>query len=252
MKRIRFSKITSERVLSKTLRFKNDEIVSEGGGKLSEGVVEVMEVESLEEFGQLVIRSGPKKAFCYGIPDLEPGELKKIVSLDQLYKESCAIARTNYFFKWYPGPSIMMFDIDAGDLDKIYSPEETVGIIRQAIPALETTDLLCIPSSSSSIYDENTGKLIRALHGLRFYTVVDDGREIERIGKILSERLWLMGYGRIKIGKRGSMLPRTLVDGSVYQPSRLDFVGGAFCEEPLKQVRGEPMLFKATAGGKAC
>ncbi len=94
--------------------------------------------------------------------------------------------------------------------------------------------------------------MIRGLHGLRFYTVVDDGREIERIGKILSERLWLMAYGQMKVAKTGVLLPRALIDGPVYQPSRLDFVGGAVCEEPLKQVRGEPILFKTTAGGKAC
>ena len=67
--------------------------------------------------------------------------------------------------------------------------------------------------------------------------MVADASDIERAGQVLFDRLWLAGHGYFKVSSAGTLLSRTLVDGSVYQPSRLDFVAGAVCKPPLVQER---------------
>jgi hypothetical protein len=44
-------------------------------------------------------------------------------------------------------------------------------------------------------------------------------------GALLTERLWLNGYGYIALSANGSMLERTPIDSAVFSPERLDFVG---------------------------
>jgi len=64
---------------------------------------------------------------------------------------------------------------------------------------------------------------------------------------VLAKRLWLAGHGWILISGSGAKLERTLFDTSVWQPERLDFVGGADCAPPLEQRRPKPSVFDATA-----
>lgn len=212
---------------------------------MTEGFVEVRQVTSLAEFAQELTNATPNHAFCYGIPPLQPGEIKKIVTTNQLPFVTNAIARNNEFFEWYHGPSIVMIDCDSPPDGCYYPRDELAEIFIKAIPELAYTEMLWVPSTGSCIYNTETGSELRGIRGQRFYFVIDDGREIGRIGETLFQALWLMGYGWIKIGKKGALLKRTLIDDSVYQPCRLDFVGGAYCEPPLEQRRGEPILIQA-------
>jgi len=83
--------------------------------------------------------------------------------------------------------------------------------------------------------------------GQRIYVLVQDAADIPRAGKALVARLWLAGHGNIEISASGAMLERTLVDASVWQPSRLDFAGGAACGAGLDQRRGAPVTIEGNA-----
>lgn len=65
---------------------------------------------------------------------------------------------------------------------------------------------------------------------------------------MLFERLWLAGFGRYEVSKSGSLLQRSLIDASVFQPERLDFCGGASCGKGLEQRLPDPVLFNPDAG----
>jgi hypothetical protein len=99
------------------------------------------------------------------------------------------------------------------------------------------------PSASSWIKNSQTGAWLNQLRGQRLYLMVADGRDIPRAGQVLVARLWLAGHGYMRVSAAGSLLSRTSVDATVWQPSRLDFAAGAQCEGPLFQERGEPRLF---------
>jgi len=76
--------------------------------------------------------------------------------------------------------------------------------------------------------------------GQRVYILVSDASDIPRAGEVLQQRLWLSDYGRIQVSASGQLLLRTIADGAMFEVNRLDFAGGAICEPPLAQVRGEP------------
>jgi P4 family phage/plasmid primase-like protien len=107
--------------------------------------------------------------------------------------------------------------------------------------------MLWVPSASSYIFNAETEEQITGLKGQRLYCVVDDASMIPIIGETIFKRLWLAGHGRIVVGKAGQLLVRTLIDKTVYQPCRLDFAGGANCEEPLVQRRGDPQKISGEA-----
>ncbi|MDF6884130.1 hypothetical protein NLR28_26675, partial [Escherichia coli] len=52
------------------------------------------------------------------------------------------------------------------------------------------------------------------------------------------------GHGRYEVSSSGQVLERGLFDASVWQTNRIDFAGGALCDEPLEQHRGVPLLIQ--------
>jgi hypothetical protein len=61
--------------------------------------------------------------------------------------------------------------------------------------------------------------------GFHVYLPVTNAADIPRFGDVLGKRLWLAGHGFIALAKNGALLERTLVDGAVFSPERLDFAG---------------------------
>lgn len=78
--------------------------------------------------------------------------------------------------------------------------------------------------------------------GQRFYILVRDVSDTARFGEMLGKRLWLDGLGRVEVSESGQRLVRTIFDHAMFEPARLDFIGGAICEPPLTQQRGTPLV----------
>ena len=102
--------------------------------------------------------------------------------------------------------------------------------------------MLWWPSASSHICDAETGEDLTGLRGQRIYLLVREAVDIPRAGAALVDRFWAAGHGWIAVSVAGSALERCPVDGSVWQPERLDFAAGAGCGEGLVQRRGAPLL----------
>ena len=240
--------ITSRRpaMLSKTVRRGPDgSLLREGGGLLVEGNTEIATVSSLGELAALLQRLGPAQALTFGLPRGGDG---RIVSRAALAREGCAqgiLTRTRDRFAWPDGPGILMLDHDPDEV--ALSREELVRLIRTAAPGLADVAMLWWPSASSHICDAETGQDLTGLRGQRMYLLVREAGDIPRAGAALVDRFWAAGHGRIIVSAAGAALERCPVDGSVWQPERLDFAAGAGCGEGLVQRRGAPLLIPGSS-----
>ena len=216
-------------------------------GFLTSGTAEVGGVSDLTEFADLLGQIGDNQALTYGIPQTSPIALTTQAEWERKGKPDDEIPRTNETFSWFEGPGIMMIDNDPEDEDAVLDPNALIQILKSAVPGLADVEMLTYPSASSWIRNTKTGAWLSQLRGQRVYLMVADASDIERAGQVLFDRLWLAGHGYFKVSSAGTLLSRTLVDGSVYQPSRLDFVAGAVCKPPLVQERGTPQIVPGTS-----
>lgn len=138
-----------------------------------------------------------------------------------------------------------MLDHDPGAGREALDREGLVATIREAVPGLAQAALLWWPSASSCIWHGE--RELRSVSGQRLWMLVADASDIPRAGKVLVDRLWLAGHAWYEVSKAGALLERTLIDASVWQPSRLDFAGGAACGGGLEQRRGDPVPIEGAA-----
>ena len=244
--RLTIATSTFPEVLTKRFSLEDGKLKKESGGVLVTGAAEVREVASLAEFATLLTALGPNQALIYGLPPVSETELVTSAAWEAEGRPAGKLPRTNETFAWPTGPAILMIDYDPETGSAALSREDLVEALRDAVPALRDVAMLWWPSASSHIRDTSTDEDLTGLRGQRLYVMVADGQDIPRAGKIIADRLWLAGHGYVKVSASGSLLPRTLVDTMVWQPSRLDFAAGAQCEGPLVQDRGEPMLIAGT------
>lgn len=235
-------------LLTKTFSMQDGRLVKTSGGNMIEGSVKVVEIKDLNELAGLITSLGPDQALCYGAPiDVKIGEERRILPFSMITPGIDAIARTNANFEWPSDASgILMIDYDPAPGETPLSREELTAVIIRSVPELREVEMLWVPSSSSYIYNSETDEEINGLRGQRLYLMVDDARDIPRIGEIMFQRLWLGGHGRIEVGRAGQLLVRATIDDSVYQQSRLDFAAGAYCVPPVEQRRGAPQVLSGS------
>ncbi|WP_439620093.1 hypothetical protein [Hyphomonas sp.] len=211
------------------------------GGKLLDGELGTRAIVSLAEFATVLESLTSAQALVYGVPiNVSAKRImtkKAFVAAD---RPANATTRTNEAFAWPNGPGVLMLDYDPPSERDPLDRDALVQAIRAAATGLADAELLWWPSASSCIWQGD--KELRGISGQRLYLLVEDASDIPRAGKVLVERLWLAGNGHIEISKSGALLERTLVDASVWQPSRLDFAGGAECGADLEQRRGAPTI----------
>jgi len=235
--------VTSQRpaTLSKTVRRgPNGAIVRAGGGLLVEGHAEIATAPSLADLAALLQRLSPAQALTFGLPRGGNGRIVSRAILARRGQVPGVLTRTRGDFVWPDGPGVLMLDHDP-DGDAL-SREGLVQLIRMASPGLAKVAMLWWPSASSHICDATTGEDLTGLRGQRIYLLVRDAADIPRAGAALVDRFWAVGQGRIAVSSAGAALERCPVDGSVWQPERLDFAAGAACDTGLMQRRGAPVL----------
>lgn len=215
------------------------------GGNLSTGTVEVRTVASLADLATTLKSLTPAQALVYGVPINAAARVMTRKAFAEAGRPEGATTRTNDAFQWPKGAGVLMLDYDPASGADPLDRDALVQAVRAAAPGLADAALLWWASASSCIWagaDERRG-----IRGQRLYLLVKDAADIPRTGKALVARLWLAGQGHIEISASGAMLERTLVDASVWQPSRLDFAGGAACGAGLEQRRGDPVIIEGKA-----
>ena len=206
---------------------------------------EIIGITSMAGFKDKLSEVNPDKAFLYGIPNGQPeefvavptyrrAEISEIVGTEY----GPVLTRTRSNFGYAEGqPGIMFIDIDG----ITGNPDVQVDKIYEAIPELKEYPHVVHPSSSSNIVGPD-GKHYSRVKGLHLYWFVDDASRIPEYGQVLFDKLTLAGHSRVDVSKSGALLKRSVIDASVWQPERLDFVGGAVLNDGLTYSNREPVL----------
>lgn len=225
---IKFTTITSLQALSKRVYLDESGVMHKvAAAALLDGDFAVHDVKDLHEFAVHLDNATTNQAFTYGTPGSSTG---KITTQARASRSGGAIPRDRKHFEWPGGPGILMIDDDSGR-----PIPDFVQLLRDNVPCLQNVDILLRPSSSSMIYNSETGAEVQGLLNRRAYVVVSSAKNIPEVGKHIDDHLWLTGFGCFKVSASGSLLERNLVDTAVWTPEHLDFVGGAICTPPLAQ-----------------
>lgn len=246
---IRTSIFTSSQpaILSKTMKLGSDgNVVKAGGGNMSVGFVQTATFPDFVAFADMLQQLTPKNAIGHGICAHEKARVTWSGG-EELLKpcELPTITRTRSCFSFPTGPAVMMLDYDPRKGHPALSVPDLLSALYSVWPGMEDAPHVALHSAGSFIF--NGEEQLIGQRGVRVYVMVADGTDIERAGKALFFRLICAGYGWAEVTKAGSVHPKTIVDRSVWQPERLDFIGGAACEAPLEQRRPAPTVYNAGA-----
>jgi hypothetical protein len=239
---------TKPPVLSKSFSLLEDgTLEKKPGGNLVSGWAQTL-IVSLQEFHRGLKSLKPHEAFVYGVCGHEKA---KIVPQQKLKRarssEVPVIARDREHFSYPEGPAILMLDYDPPGKGSALNRDELLQILYRTWPDLKSCPHIWAPSASSCIFRIDTNTELRGTAGQRVYIPVPSGTDIPRVGPVLFSRLWLAGHGWFDVSKSGALLERSVIDAAVWQPERLDFAGGAACEDGLEQRRPEPVLYNGDA-----
>lgn len=208
-------------------------------GQLYAGNYERKSFNSADEFIEQLSNVSTSQAISASVPadDSLSGEL----TVKGKPREG-ALARTKENFAFPSTAGVMTLDYDPTSV--IFSRDELVNLVRTVGDIPEDVALIWWCSGSSHVFNGDTE--LQGLKGQRLYLLVENARDIPRAGAALANRCWLMGYGRIEVSKAGAKLERSIFDSAMFEPARLDFIGGAVCEPPVEQRRGSPINLGGT------
>lgn len=233
---VQFTKYTKHNgILTKRYSLNNGALVKHQPTP-SPDAAERVTVSNVREFEACLSGLHKNQAVAFGLINANQITVKALEDDTQRArsKENC------YWRK--SGAGVLLLDLDFSEDAPIASQDEAWQILTDAVPALANAPALQRPSCSSFIYNKHTGEELQGLRGMRVYVFVNKAEEIPTLGKIIMQRLWLKGHGRIQIASNGSKRKVTIVDGAVFQPERLDYAAGASVSAELEQRYPAPIF----------
>ena len=181
------------------------------------------------------------QAICHGLTE---NPLATITVKSRETKDRIARTKDNFIFR-IGDPSLILFDVDADDSPRstnIHLPAELVDIIETILPSSSNAAYMAMASASSGIMNADTNELLTSNCGFHIYFVAQDGSDIPRFIETLFKKLVLEGFGHIKISRAGSQLLRTVIDGAIKSPERIDYVAPAVISDGLSRQTIDPTL----------
>ncbi len=234
-------------ILSKRFTLDDDGTLQKHpGGMLTQGTAERRTV-TIAEFCALLAGLGSAQALTFGVCGHPTAYVVAQKKLSKATGTLPIVARDRAHFTWPTGPGLLMLDYDPAKDGTPLTRKELLKALYAVWPDLQCSPHVWRESASSCIYRTDTGAELRGVMGQRIYVLVLDAQDIKRAGAALYARLWLAGHGRFDVSASGAFLDRNIIDGSVWQPERLDFAGGAQCGPGLEQRRTDPLLYNADA-----
>ena len=210
-------------------------------GQMTRGTYEVRSFDTVHDLAAILSTLSTAQAISSSLPTSErtagPVLTERTIAVGGVDVDVDAVSRTKKRFALPVGRAgFALIDVDAPPEGKTLSREELWQLMIDLCPGMTQAGVLFAPSGSSLIYEGET--LRQGIKGQHLYVMVGDLEDLPRFGAVLNQRLWLAGLGRIDVSASGSLLERTILDASVYQPARLVFSAGAVCAPPLEQRRG--------------
>ncbi|MBU2843541.1 PriCT-2 domain-containing protein [Acidithiobacillus thiooxidans] len=239
MSKIAFTRITSNKVISKGFRLRGDGMEKIDGGSMYSGYAERVEIDDLQALAQVISQLEPRQALAFGTMTVIGNRHEVVTKKNQ--QDGKNIARTRDFFDFADEQEgILLLDYDPPKDGDPLTAQELLETLHAVCPALITCETLINASASSYIY-KTDGTQMRGQRGWHVFVRVANAADIPEIGENIAARCWLNGLGRVELSSSGGKLLRNLVDESVWQPERLSFDAGASCGSGLVQKRPEPV-----------
>jgi len=219
--------------MTKTFGIEKGELVKQRPGLIALGQYQVRKT-TLYKLAKGLGSLSKYQALGLGTPKQNKGQLTTAQKHLGLCSPNDPIPRTSEYFRFKRKPTAILFDFDGINLLVKAALEVLMGII----PGFDKAEKLIVHSSSSGLYLE--GELLKETTSAHVYVVVSDGTHIPSFMRTLSQRLWLAGYGHIQISAAGSLLIRSLNDGSVGSPERIIYEAAPILMDGLVQKRPSP------------
>lgn len=197
-------------------------IVKTPAANMYKGTAERKEME-FSDFGKALERAGSDQAFAYGTHSQDHPDKVQIVKDGEHRTKEHVLARTKEHYEYREKPGILMIDHDPSEYSKPVDYQRLLKVWEEIDPQVKDVATLVRGSVSAGVH--LACKEPKASAGYHVYVPVVDASGIPQYGKILFDRLWLAGHGYIALSANGSFLVRTPIDGAVFSPERLDFVG---------------------------
>jgi hypothetical protein len=200
-------------------------------GIMSDGSAKQMSMQ-LDQLIPYFASLSEHQAVCHGVTE---NPLATITVKSKETKDRIARSKDNFIFR-SDEPSLILFDVDADDSPgstNIHSPAELVDILQTILPSISNTAYMAKASASSGIMSADTDELLTSNCGFHIYFVAQDGSDIPRFIETLFKKLVLEGFGHIKVSRSGSQLLRTVIDGAIKSPERIDYVAPAVIGDGL-------------------
>lgn len=230
--KITFTHYESPEPLSKRYWLENNSIRNQAAAQMVKGTARRITMP-FSEFSQVFGELSSNEAFGYGVHPLSLPDKVNIRIKGKENLEKNIISRSQDFYS-YAGSGVLMLDHDPSEYGKTLNPKELMSILTKIQPILGQCARIERSSVSASVHLPNhTPSTSKGFH---IYMPVLDASLIPAYGALLSQYLWLHGHGHIALAANGAMLKRTCIDGAVFSPERLDFVG-----EPL--ISGDGLTY---------
>ncbi|TCJ38384.1 helicase RepA family protein [Parafrankia sp. BMG5.11] len=188
---------------------------------------------SLRCYAEGTCAMSSEQALAFGLCGHERADVVSKKYLAESSNSKPVVARTRDCFSYAKAPGIMMLDYDLEDGDAVLGEDELVEVLRAAVPELPFVPIALKPSSSSCLVAPD-GRQLTDLGRSHAFLPVRDAQRIPEFAKIIDQRLWLAGWGNIRIRADGKCDPVTLFDQAVFKPEHLCFVR-ACCQDGVRQ-----------------
>lgn len=224
--------------LGKTFRLGLNGLEKTVAGQMVEGTYETRAFGDVQQLAALLTSIRTDQSLCASLP-VDGSSSGKIVTKAELSANSGALSRTKDCFALPVGvPGLITLDYDPHGTALFRN--ELWSVLKAACPAVADCGVVWWCSGSSHIFSGDIE--IQGLRGQRLYLVAANGADVARFGEVLAKRLFLAGHGRFDVSASGSLMRRGIFDAAMFQPARLDFIGGSVCHSPLSQRRGSPVI----------
>jgi hypothetical protein len=231
--------------LSKALELDDNGSVrkSKDVSHMSAGTACRTRIDSLETIRTLLDTLTPCQAISIGSMRADLPDTCTVTTAHNLTPNSPKnlIARSQEYLEHRQGKSaLLLVDVDTKGMPtsiktRIDENGGHIATIVEVIPDLMRSGYVYRSSTSSNLYNSDTGSTLQGSDGLHIYIPVADGADIKRSLRVMHERMWLAGYGWYVISASGDLLERSLIDVAVGGPERLIYEGAPVLRPPLAQ-----------------
>ena len=232
----------------------NGSLKSDASGcLLTTGTAERVIAGTAAELAAVIEACAPNQAVALGTLRRNLPDRVAVVTKSKAHTNPDAITRTRANIDYVTGaPGWALIDFDRkGMPEHIADRVQALGGLWEAlvwfVPGLMRAARVARSSTSSGLYNAETGAAIPGTGGEHHYVLLKDGGDTERFINDLHQRAWQAGFGWYVVGSSGQLLERSLVDCMVGYGERICFEGSPVVVAPLSQHPRPPIAYDGEA-----